>query len=750
MPRALDAHAAFLAAGLLATAAQSLLLRELVVDAAGDEAAIGVGLAAWLAGIAAGAAVARRRAPVAPRRAGLGLALLAALAPVALLGGRLLRAALAPDPGELPGPGTALALSLATLALPGVAVGATFTALAATAARAWPAGEAVRRVYVVESLGSLAGGLAVTFLAGTHVLPARLCALAAAAGLLVSLRAPHELAAARSPRLVALGFALALAVVAPPLDRATERARFAATAPGVALRATADTPLQHLAIGGEDVRHLYASGRYAASFPEPYAAETRGALLAVLAPRLERVLLLGGLESGLVPVLCRHGAQRLTLVDPDPHARQFLRPWLPATEAAALDDPRVTVVTDDPRRFASRPSSGRFDLVVLPSAAPDTLRQARLATVEFFRQVGARLAPDGVLVMGLQTAPTAASGDTAALAGVLVRTLREAFAVVRVTPGPDSLVVASADPRSVSLDPGVLAARWRERSLDSPAFDAALLGAILDPDRVATGEAAIARAAAASAVSVDDRPLCFLHALARGHRERADRWGGIVAAAARAGPSGLASLALLLAGAIALRAVRPPRHPTRTRRVASFVVAVVGAAGMGWSLVLLFAFQTHAGALHGALGALVAVFMLGLAAGGALAPRSSVALPACLGAAALVSGLLPLALGAAALAAARGPRAALLAYAALLLATGAATGSVFPAAVAARLGAGDEARDAAGSIETADHAGAAVAALLGAVLFVPLLGLAGTALLLAALLGVAFAATLTLSPRGRT
>ncbi|HEX9187595.1 MAG TPA: hypothetical protein VGB87_11010, partial [Vicinamibacteria bacterium] len=67
-------HAAFLAAGLLATAAQVLLLRELVVDAAGDEAAIGIGLAAWLLGIALGAAAARRRpARVAPEDAAAGL-----------------------------------------------------------------------------------------------------------------------------------------------------------------------------------------------------------------------------------------------------------------------------------------------------------------------------------------------------------------------------------------------------------------------------------------------------------------------------------------------------------------------------------------------------------------------------------------------------------------------------------------------------------------------------------------------------
>ena len=97
MTRALVRHAAFFAAGLLATAAQALLLRELVVDAAGDEAAIGVGLAAWLAGIALGAALARRsrarRAAPSDARRRRSLALLAVLPPLAIVVGRLLRGA---------------------------------------------------------------------------------------------------------------------------------------------------------------------------------------------------------------------------------------------------------------------------------------------------------------------------------------------------------------------------------------------------------------------------------------------------------------------------------------------------------------------------------------------------------------------------------------------------------------------------------------------------------------------------------
>jgi hypothetical protein len=191
-------HAAFLAAGLLATAAQVLLLRELVVDVAGDEAAIGVGLAAWLAGIAAGAWAARlRRAALAPADAGVGLVFLALLPPLGILGGRLLRLALAPAAGELPGLGLALVLSVATLAPPGAAVGWTFTALAASASRRSEPGGAIARLYVVESLGSLIGGVAVTLFAGSWLPPLRLSALFGAVAALLALAACRGGALAR-------------------------------------------------------------------------------------------------------------------------------------------------------------------------------------------------------------------------------------------------------------------------------------------------------------------------------------------------------------------------------------------------------------------------------------------------------------------------------------------------------------------------------------------------------------------------
>lgn len=730
-------HAPFFAAGLLATSAQALLLRELLVDAAGDETTIGVGLCAWLGGIALGAALARRRPEAtAPRDAGFGLAALALLPLVAVLAGRWLRAALSPAAGELPGLGLVLVLALATIAPSGAAVGWAFTSLAGAAARLWGAAEALARVYVVESLGSLAGGLLVTLLAG-RTSSLRLVALTAAVGAALALGSPGRgVVSARRALALATLAAAVVAAGAGRLDTASERVRFAAIAPGLPLLAVIDTPYQHLALGGDAVRHLYASGQYVGSFPDPYAAESLGQLAALLVPRPGRVLLVGGGERGLVPVLLRHPVAALTLVEPDAAAWAFREAWLPPVERATLGDARVRVVAADPRRFV-RETTGPFDLVLLLAGEPTTLLGARLCTSEFYRALAGRLSPEGALVVPLRTAPAVLTGETAALVGTLVRTLREALPVVRVTPGPEALVVAGWSREVVSLDPAVLARRWAGRQLRSASFDPALLEPLLAAGSVAAQEQAIAAFAARAGRSTDDRPVSLLHALARRQQAITGPWGALLARAAALPPAGLAALVFAPSLVVLLRLRREREAARRAALAASHAVAVVGAASLGWSLLLLFSFQAQVGALYGLVGGLLAVFMLGLALGAILAARR---LGRALAVALAFAGALALALLAIARLSAASPLWALLAHAALLLVAGAVTGGVFPPAVALRLAAGDRPAEAAGRLETADHLGAALAALAGALVFVPLLGLVRSALLLAALVGLALVA----------
>jgi spermidine synthase len=384
-----------------------------------------------------------------------------------------------------------------------------------------------------------------------------------------------------------------------------------------------------------------------------------------------------------------------------------------------------------------------------------TLLRARLGTVEFFRQVAGRLEPDGVLVTQVRTAPSVLTGDTATLAGSLFGALREAFPVVRATPGPDTLLVAGSRPDAVTLDPRILARRWNARGLVADSFAAPLLPVLLPPDRVAALETALVDASATVAPSRDDRPASFAHALARRQQTTAGGGGRLVGALSRLPARGLVPLALL-PSLVVLARLWAGRVPVdlRTASAASHAVAVTGAAGMGVSLLILLSFQARVGVLYGALGALTAIFMLGLALGASLAqgtvrardPGDAVPLRLALAAALFYAVTLPWTLDAAARVSPSSLPAALAAHGALLLAAGVVTGAVFPTAAAARLAAGDLAGEAAGRLETADHLGAAMAALFGAVLSIPALGFTRSAGLLAALLALALAGVVWAGP----
>jgi hypothetical protein len=261
-------------------------------------------------------------------------------------------------------------------------------------------------------------------------------------------------------------------------------------------------------------------------------------------------------------------------------------------------------------------------------------------------------------------------------------------------------------------------------------------------------EAALRDASQTAAASRDDRPASFLHALARRRQTTAGRADRLVGRLSRLPPSALALVALLPSLVTLARLFSLPSPPVRRAALAaSHAVAVTGAAGMGFSLLLLLSFQTRVGMLYGAFGALTAVFMLGLALGAGLARRAvgtpngaataTAGLRLALAAALAFAVTLPWTLSAAERASTSGLLAATVAHAALLLCAGVLVGTLFPLAATVRLEAGESAGEAAGRLEAADHAGAAGAALLGAVLFIPTLGLARCAWLLALLLALA-------------
>jgi spermidine synthase len=784
---------AFAAAGGLALVAQTYLLRELVVALQGDETAVGLGLAAWLAGISGGALAARaavargataaashapdaRLEPLAeraPRAACTGLAGLALATLAAVVLARIGRGWLGVPPGELLSLGPALALALAVLLVPGALVGWTFVTLAAAAQQTSrsAAGSTVVRLYVLESLGALAGAVLVTFVAIPMLPPVRgVLAVGALALLFSSVSARRGVIAGRWT-LTALAALLALGAASPSggwLEQRTQAARFATLAPGLPLLAFCDTPYQNTAIGGDELRSLFASGALAASFPDPASAEQQAHLLMSLAPRLRRVFAAGGVETGMLRFLLLHPVERIDVAVPDRRAFELAKEYVAEQDRGALVDSRVRLLFDDPRHALAR-GGEPYDLVLILEREPETLLAARLSTVEFFRAAAARLdRATGVLVASLPVASVALAGETAGLGASLWGALREALPVVHASPAPQALLVAGWSPAAATLDPGALAARWRERGLVSHVFDAALFPVLLPPEGAASLARDLERLRPTVAPSRDDRPIAFLHAFARRQQVARSAAAPLVAAAA-AHPAALALLALLPAALFALamlarrarsarRAPYDPLPPPDLRAAAWHSVAATGACGMAWSLVLLVSYQVRAGMLYGRIGLLSALFMAGLAAGGWAARRAAsgevrdagrgLVLGAALGAAfgALLAGLLA-ALGALPALGALGDAGQAALHGLLLFVAGIVTALPFQAAAGAIAAAGGDAARAAAGPEIADHLGAALAALSTAVLLSPVLGLAATALLTAGIQLLSLAASIAAASR---
>lgn len=749
----------FFSAGALAFATQTLLLRELMASLQGDETAVGLGLAAWLAGIAVGAAAARRAVRRWPQILSVAsVAALAALLVPAILAARL-AARWAVAASGAPAPlGASLVVAAVVMVPPGALVGLGFATLAATARRAGiGASEVVGRLYVLEALGSLAGGLAATFVVIPLLSPLHGAALIGALGLLGAM--PAARGRLVPGRLVLPLIALAIVLTGLPpfssrLESFSESARFGAWAPGIPLLEARGTRYQHLAIAGDpSAFHVYLGGRYAGSAPDPEAEEEEARVVACLAPRPERVLLLGRTLPGIVRFLLDDPwVRRIDRVSLDGEASRSVERHLPDADRAALADPRVRSFDEDPRRFLSA-AAERYGLVLADASDPVTLLAARNTTEEFFALILSRLETDGAVVIRSPTPPNALEGPSVPAAAAVFGAARRVFPVVRAAPGPDGRIVAGWREPPVTMDPALLAERFRSRGYRPGVLVPSSFETLFPRDRVEDHERGMAAASSRVPASRDDRPAVLVRAVIHRQSVAGGPWGRWLSAVASRPAYFFGALLAPSAALLAIAALKP----RAVRRLPSFTavhaVAVAGACAMTWSLVLLYAYQTLDGALFGRVGALTALFMLGLAVGGRAGMVESAAevrvallrLAAAQGAALVFAAALPGALQGLSRIPASGGIVAVLLLGGLLVLAGMASGAVFPLAAGVLIAAGEGAGAAAARVEAADHAGAAVAAVLAAVLLIPILGLVAAGWLLAGLQALALGATLLMT-----
>jgi spermidine synthase len=713
--------------GFTAAIAQIVLMRELMVVFCGNEISLGLMLGSWLFWTAVGSGVAGRFARE-PRRLMAGLEALVAVAlPATILAVRASRAALATVPGESLGPGPMLLGSLATLSLFCVLSGALFAA----GSRLYgdDVATSTGSVYLLEALGSAAGGMLAGLVLVRYVAPLE---IALGLGLLNLLAAASLVTRSRLARGAAMGALAGIAVLLAlpfgvPRLEAVSLERFWR---GFHLVADRNSVYGNLAVVRTDgVSSLYENGLDLFNVPDPAAAEEAVHYALLEQPWPRSLLLIGGGVNGSLAEALKHASlERIDYVELDPAILDLF---------PIRNDPRVHVHVTDGRLFLKTTAS-TFDVIIVNLPDPQTAQLNRFYTLEFFREAARKLTGSGVLALRLTAAEDYISPELAAFLRSIYKTLRAVFPEVTAIPGENVLFFGARRKGVLAAGSEELLARLRARHLKTSYVREYYIPFRMMPDRMADLDRQI-EPRPETPVNRDFAPVAYYFDVAlwssRFNHGYRDLFGAMAGVDFRWLAGGLGALLLVLAA-----------KKRRPRTAAACCTAAMGFTLIGLEMLLLLAFQAIYGYVYQQLAVIIAALMAGMALGSWLALRA----PARRGMRTLVflqagAAIAPLLLYAVFEAVAQVTGGQLL-FPALALGCGMLGGYEFP--VASRIFC---ARNP-GALYALDLAGSCLGAVLFSVYLIPVFGFLRTALLAAMVsLAPAVMATRSVSepdPRG--
>ena len=328
-------------------------------------------------------------------------------------------------------------------------------------------------------------------------------------------------------------------------------------------------------------------------------------------PYPQDVLVLSGGAGGVISEILKHGVRRIDYSEIDPHIPAVIEKFPTSLTEKELADDRVNIRHTDGRFYLKR-TDQRYDVILSGFTDPSSLQANRFFTREFFSLVTSRLAPEGIFVVGLPGSLTYMSPELADLNAMALATLGEVFPYVEVIPGDGlNFYLASGSKEISTVGAEEMTARAGERDISFSLITPGYLEYRLherwgdwfrENIREVEGR-----------VNADFRPLGVFFSLVWWNEKFSPAFNSIFRHSERINLPLMAGifLAMISIFLVAASRIRQPLKPAL-----SLCIVSTGFAGMLFDLILIFAFQVLFGYIFYWLGLLVTAFMAGVMAGG--------------------------------------------------------------------------------------------------------------------------------------
>ncbi len=618
---------AILVTGFSGIVAQILLLRELLIAGFGNELSIGIILANWLILEAIGAFFVGRSIEKVKKKVELfaGFVLLFSISfPVAIIASRVFKEFLGISTGEGLGLVPMFYSSFLILLPVSLSHGALFTfGCKIYSLYSRENAKAIGRVYIYETLGTIAGGIIFTYLLVLYFHSLQIAIGVALLNLLVCvlILRPLRPKALALTRKVMAGVSIIFLIfysyiIFTPKADLLHWSSVEGQWKGQRLLHYQNSIYGNVSVTKSAEQYtFYSDGLPVITAPTPdiVFVEEFAHLPLLFHPRPQQVLIISGGAGGIINEVLKHSAvQRLDYVELDPLVLEVLHKFPTALTRSELNDARVNVKYIDGRLFVKR-TAQKYDLILIGISDPQDLQLNRLFTEEFFLEASRILKEEGILVVSLPGSLSYLSEELKDLNACILNTLKRVYPYVRIIPGDGlNLYLASASSQISLTGPAEISRRFKERGLkDIHLLTPTHIEYKLDPRRhswflnsLATGTEKINR---------DFSPLGLFYSLSY--------WNALFSPYMRNvfryfEKMTLSLFFILLSSFTFIFLLLRFRIKRLSRMSIPLCITTSGFAGMLFDLALIFSFQVLYGYVFYWLGLLVTTFMAGVVTGG--------------------------------------------------------------------------------------------------------------------------------------
>jgi len=468
--------------GLSGIAAQIILLRELLISFLGNELTLGIILANWLILEAIGSFIVGRTVEKAKKKKEVYVffqLLFSITLPFSIYLCRIFKTLLTSTPGEGLGFAPIFYSSLLILLPVSLSHGALFTyGCKLYSQYSKEDASSIGMVYVLETSGSIIGGLLITFILIPYFNSFQIAFLISLinAGISVLLLWPEPFAfrlLRKGTWLLSILYTLLFFfLLLTPISGRIHRTSIQWHWRGLEVIHNENSIYGNITVTQRgDQFTFFTDGipSITTPFPDIASVEDFVHFPMLSHEKPESVLVLSGGAGGMIYEILKYPVKRVDYVELDPLLLKLIHQFPTPLTQAELNDPRVKIHYTDGRFFIKKVRD-RFDMIFIGLSAPQELQTNRLFSSEFFDIARDKMDPDGILVLSLPGSLTYISPELRDLNGCILDTLKSVYRHVKIIPGETNLYLASDSEKLERVDSREMVKRWEERKITAGLF----------------------------------------------------------------------------------------------------------------------------------------------------------------------------------------------------------------------------------------------------------------------------------------